>query len=239
VTGWLDIFENLTTIWNIFDVVTGAVAAIQTTPAYLTGANVFGFPVTTFFSSGTFNNGDLCYANPVAFGPTGYTGYTGYTGSTGSTGQSGPTGPTGAGVGKGAAAQVGPIPTISVTSTSFAMCGLGYSGPFVFTPTQTGRVEISISASLLIPTNGSLGECTLAYGTGTAPSNGAAASGTLVGGIAQLTADAANSRAPFSVSAVLTGLVLNTQYWVDLQALNTTGGATTSVNQSSFSAVEF
>lgn len=69
----------------------------------------------------------------------------------------------------------------------------------------------------------------LRYGTGTAPSNGNAPSGTAVGSLEHATASASNYSMPFEVSAIITGLVASTTYWLDLVLL-TSGGTATVAN---------
>jgi hypothetical protein len=62
----------------------------------------------------------------------------------------------------------------------------------------------------------------LSYGTGSAPANAAAITGTQVGSILKYenpaTVVAADVHVPFSMQAVITGLAQGTAYWFDIAA---------------------
>jgi hypothetical protein len=67
----------------------------------------------------------------------------------------------------------------------------------------------------------------LRYGTGAAPANGAAVSGTLVGKAQTMTAKVAADRSGFTVHGVVSGLTVGTAYWFDLSLMRVTGGTAT------------
>ena len=67
----------------------------------------------------------------------------------------------------------------------------------------------------------------ICYGTGTAPVNGAPQAGTIACQPASYIATAANDFVPWSLTALLTGLVSGTTYWIDLAVRAPTGGTGT------------
>ena len=65
----------------------------------------------------------------------------------------------------------------------------------------------------------------VAYGTGTAPVNGASPAGTVVGALMQATSITSNASVPISMSNIITGLTPGTAYWFDINLAY--GGAST------------
>ncbi len=117
----------------------------------------------------------------------------------------------------------------STSSTSAVMMGLGSA--WKLTPLKSGIVVINISGILNTGLNVSY-TCTaeLVYGTGTAPANGAAASGTAIGGLAQISATVtAVAINPYSQTAVISGLTVGTAVWFDVQLKSSGGGTDTCV----------
>jgi hypothetical protein len=121
-----------------------------------------------------------------------------------------------------ASLQTGVLTPTGTTSTAGLMAGLGGT----ITPSATGKILVTINGSMY-NTNASGGAtCAIRYGTGTVPSNGAALTGTQIGASAIRGAIAVNERMPFSVSAVITGLAVGTQVWLDvIQAALSAGTA--------------
>jgi hypothetical protein len=123
-------------------------------------------------------------------------------------------------------------PTISVvnpgnpaatTSTSAVMMGLAAA----FTPTQSGRLMIWV---VMTATNNTLLDGILVQlksGTGTAPANGDAATGTNRGSSKSFTAPVAGSVTELVIIAAIAGLTLNTALWFDLAVNAVTGGTAT------------
>jgi len=106
------------------------------------------------------------------------------------------------------------------------------------TPTTTGKVLILISGDIANSSNNLGAQVRIRFGTGTAPANGAALTGTSAGGLQKdSSGNGANTKVPFSVNAVVTGLTTGTTYWIDLE-LNNGGGGTASVFDISISALE-
>jgi hypothetical protein len=75
------------------------------------------------------------------------------------------------------------------------------------------------------------------YGTSTAPINGAAVSGTLVGIAQTSTSISALQKSGFCVSAPVAGLTVGTAYWFDVSVMAVTGG-TASITGVTASAME-
>lgn len=123
-------------------------------------------------------------------------------------------------------------PTLTASAT-YVMMGLGATG--TITPVQAGRIQIVINGNITA-TNGNSATAQLSFGTGTAPINGAAVTGTQVGSQVVQTALTGYLTAPFSLTAVVTGLVVGTAYWLDLALKSSSGNV--SVSQVSVSACE-
>jgi len=103
----------------------------------------------------------------------------------------------------------------AITGTGSKMLGLGSSSAnaaATLTPTVTGDVLVIVSGNI---TTASTNQATyqISYGTGAAPSNGAAETGTQVCLAPNMTN---TSPTPFSISCFVTGLTLSTAYWFDL-----------------------
>lgn len=126
-------------------------------------------------------------------------------------------------------------PTAPTGATSTVMMGLGASCKI--TPAVTGRVLVTFYQNVFHSAVGGSVQIQLYYGTGTAPSNGAAATGTAYGsnpGMEQATA-------PFfttvTITAVITGLTPGTPYWFDEKM--TTSGGTGGLSQITCNGLEY
>jgi hypothetical protein len=113
-----------------------------------------------------------------------------------------------------------PTGTTSATGVMAGLAGL-------FTPVRSGKVCATISGRMSNNTAGNQCACQMRYGTGAAPANGAAPTGTAVGGVPVTLSATALAPAPFSVTSIITGLALGTQIWFDLtqSTASTTGTA--------------
>ncbi len=196
-------------------------------------------------------------------GPTGSTGSTGATGAIGPQGAAGATGPqgaTGPGVPTGGTAgqilvkQSGTnfdtvfktparLQTVAVnpagtTVTSGVMAGLGSASRI--TPAMTGNVLVTIAGNLKNDTLNDGAFAQISYGTGAAPLNGAGGTGTLLGSVATRSGAGwtGSMVAPFSLTAVITGLALGVPVWLDLVFAPLIGGTAT-VGNVAVSAIEF
>jgi hypothetical protein len=99
------------------------------------------------------------------------------------------------------------------TSTTGVMMGLGSSA--TITPVRTGKVFVEIvghGANSITAGGFTFG---IRYGTGTAPANGAALTGTTVASLGFAVSDVATGAKAFSRAGLITGLTLNTAIWID------------------------
>lgn len=122
-------------------------------------------------------------------------------------------------------------------SLTGVMMGLS-AGP-VITPTTTGRIILIITGDTI---NNTANDGTLVqavYGTGTAPVNGATATGTNVGNpVRFINAASTTEKVPFTVQSIVTSLALNTGLWLDINLAAITGGSAT-IGDVTISAHEF
>jgi hypothetical protein len=127
-------------------------------------------------------------------------------------------------IGTGAAAATTPADPTGNATTTLTMMGLAGT----FTPVRSGRMYLSISGNLTnsTATAGDGARAQLSYGTGSAPANAAALTGTQVGAIVTsvLERATASDLQGFSVQWVLTGLTIGTTYWYDLALSAVVGG---------------
>jgi hypothetical protein len=119
------------------------------------------------------------------------------------------------------------------TSTTPVMAGLAAT----ITPTNSGKVLIIVSGILRNNTATDGINVQMAYGTGAAPANGDAATGTTTGNLLHGLNEPDFNYYPFSVQSVVTGLTVSTAYWIDLQFNAITAGTAT-VQDISVSIVE-
>ncbi len=124
-----------------------------------------------------------------------------------------------------------PADPSSTTNSTGVMMGLAGS----ITPTISGKVMITISGDMKNGTNNGNSVTHIRYGTGTAPTNGNALTGTVAGALVNMTAAATNQRVPFSCNAIVT-LTVGTTYWIDLGLKAASG--TAFVQNISISVVE-
>jgi hypothetical protein len=119
------------------------------------------------------------------------------------------------------------------TNATGLMMGLG--GTCKLTPTYSTRVKVEFQGYSFNPTVGAQQTIKLYYGTGTAPTNAAVTTGTLVGGPVTSSAPAANYATPFPISGVITGLTPGTAYWFDLNlGVNSGTGTVNGVSCNAF-----
>lgn len=108
-----------------------------------------------------------------------------------------------------------PAAPTATSSTTLVMGGLGAT--FSITPKSSGLVSVSIVGQMWTTTAGV--QCAVAgrFGTGTAPANGAAASGTAWGsnGTFIVTPPSTAAGVPFAFEDIVT-LTPGTTYWFDL-----------------------
>jgi hypothetical protein len=116
--------------------------------------------------------------------------------------------------------QTDPADPTGTPNGGATMMGMAVS----FTPKVTGRVMIIATGNMANNGAGNGASLTGSYGTGTAPTNGAAFTGTAFGRNRQITATNAGAKHPFTASGIITGLTVNTAYWFDLALWVLTAG---------------
>jgi hypothetical protein len=113
---------------------------------------------------------------------------------------------------------------------------MGLAG--AITPTASGKVALVVSGTILNATDIADGaKVQIRYGVGAAPANGAALTGTAVGGLVQYVAATVAQKAPFSLNALVIGLILGQAVWIDVGLAAITGG-TASITDVSITAIE-
>lgn len=131
-----------------------------------------------------------------------------------------------------------PVDQTGNATATLLMNGLGSAAaPATITPTSTGRVVFTVTGDLTNSTILDGVTYKLVYGTGSAPANGAAASGTAISATRSVAVAVAAQKQGFSVTGSATGLALATAVWYDLQIANVSGG-TASVSNITVSANE-
>jgi hypothetical protein len=121
-----------------------------------------------------------------------------------------------------ARSQATPGNPTGTTSTGGVMAGLAGT----ITPAASGNVLLNINGSA---SNGTSGDgCTfkLRYGTGAAPSNAAALTGTVAGNAngQSMTSATGGAQQAIGITAYVTGLTPGTAYWLDVSEAAVTGG---------------
>lgn len=109
------------------------------------------------------------------------------------------------------------------TSATAVMMAVGWA----ITPANTTRVMVVVSGQMANDTINDWVTVALRYGTGTAPVNGAAVTGTLIGIAQTQTSLVGAAKSGFCISGIVSGLTLATAYWFDLSLLAITGGTAT------------
>jgi hypothetical protein len=131
--------------------------------------------------------------------------------------------------------QTAALAPAGTTSTTGVMMGLGSTCHI--TPNWSGRVEVTFQGSAGNSAVSAANEGTLRFGTGTAPANGGAPSGTVTSSTFNAQVQVAAEVMPFSAGAIITGLTPGTSVWFDLELVTTSG--TSALSGVSFRAKEF
>jgi hypothetical protein len=132
----------------------------------------------------------------------------------------------------------------AVTTTVGLMNGLGTAtyGPFLFTPQFTGKVLVMISFFIYSNTASASLTAGMRYGTGTAPANGAANTGTGFGTAIVRSGTGwtvANQGTFATLTGVITGLTPGTQYWFDISSAAGASAQAVAITSCNLSVVEF
>lgn len=124
-------------------------------------------------------------------------------------------------------------PTETSSGTSVMM---GMGGTCALTPAYNTRVRLQWCG--VYSSNGTNNSVLrFYYGTGTAPTNGSAASGTQVGTTLTVSCPATSQTIPFTMSVIITGLTPSTAYWFDIGLAAVSG--TSTISSINFEAMEF
>lgn len=121
-------------------------------------------------------------------------------------------------------AQSSPADPTGTADLTGKMMGLAGS----ITPTKTGKIHVTITGTIF--NAGGIGDganVQLRTGTGSAPANGDALTGTTAGGLVKFISSTTAEKVPFTVCAIVSGLALATAVWIDLGLAATTGGTAT------------
>ena len=126
---------------------------------------------------------------------------------------------------------------VTTTSTTGVMMGIGASCSI--TPRKSGTILVIVTGDMDNATAADGAGIQIRYGTGTAPINGAALTGTTAGGLIKMTnvATVTGSRSPFSSNAIVAGLTIGTAYYIDVSLAAITGG-TARIRDVIISAIE-
>lgn len=136
---------------------------------------------------------------------------------------------------RGIVPAVGGFTPSNPTGVVGAAVMMGLGSTCTITPRVSGLIGIWLTGDL--GTNATAGTTMivqLKYGTGTAPVNGAAVTGTSAGAATTLTLTSYTSgdRYPFSACGHVSGLTVGTAYWIDISLSASGGGTGTSQNLS-------
>ena len=113
---------------------------------------------------------------------------------------------------------------------------MGLAG--TITPRVTGRILVTVSGTIFNATAIADGASVqLRTGTGAAPANGAALSGTTAGGASKYVASTTAGKVPFALTAIISGLTLAVAVWIDVGLAAITGG-TAQISDVSIAALE-
>lgn len=131
--------------------------------------------------------------------------------------------------------QATPANPTGTNNTTGLMMGLAGA----FTPTRTGNCMIIISGDMTNGTASSGSKVQIRYGTGSAPANAAALTGTAVGNLVRYVGLAGSTtlEVPFTCNAVVTGLTVGTAIWLDIGLASITSG-TAAIKDVSISVIE-
>jgi hypothetical protein len=133
--------------------------------------------------------------------------------------------------------QASPANPTTTTSTTGVMMGLAGT----ITPAKSGTVMIIISGDYDNAKGDNGCAVQIRTGTGTAPANGAALTGTARGGLVTMNVIASNgtttNRTPFTCNCLITSLTVGTAVWIDISLAAVVGG-TARARNISISAIE-
>lgn len=122
------------------------------------------------------------------------------------------------------------------STSTMKMAGLGAT--FNFTPAKSTRELVTLYCTATNASNGTNDTFQPYYGTGSAPANQAAVTGTAVGSTLAVSPRSASAPAAFSSILVITGLTIGSTYWFDVSMAPSTGSYTLTINPCTFTATD-
>lgn len=130
-----------------------------------------------------------------------------------------------------------PAAPAATASTTLVMMGLGAT--CTYTPASSGKVLVNVTGSVYINTTVVNVSLAVYYGTGTAPANGAAATGTVLGNSSSKVHPGTGAPAgvPVAFTDVLS-LTAGTVYWFDFAIATNNAADTAGVQNVSMTFVE-
>jgi hypothetical protein len=114
-------------------------------------------------------------------------------------------------------------PTGTTATGAAVMMGLAQ----LFTPGFSTRIKVEVSFMMANSTVNDGATAQLRFGTGSAPANGAALTGTAVGSGKSFSSLTAALKTCVTLTAIITGLTLAAQYWLDVSLIALIGGTAT------------
>lgn len=134
--------------------------------------------------------------------------------------------------------QASPVNPTGTTSTTGVMMGLGSTCKL--TPAYSGRLKIEFLGQGTSTGTTATTTAKVYYGTGTAPANAAATTGTQIGNSSVMDEQGiASLHQGFANGAIITGLTPGTAYWFDLNVATSNASFTAAVVNLSCNAMEF
>ena len=129
-----------------------------------------------------------------------------------------------------------PANPATTASTTLVMAGLAQT----ITPAGSGKVLVLVSGAAFTSTAAAVVTLGGRFGTGGAPAQGAAVTGTRFGGAADqaLQAAAVAAGGGFALADVVTGLAVGTPVWFDLAYATSVAADVANINSISFELVE-
>lgn len=122
----------------------------------------------------------------------------------------------------------------ATTNVTGVMMGLAGS----ITPQVTGSIRITIMGTIRNATNNRGGAYRIYTGTGAAPINGAALTGTAQGTLTTMNLSSNQDRVPFMITADANSFTLGTAIWIDLSLAAAGGAGTVSIFNVTITATE-
>ncbi len=131
-----------------------------------------------------------------------------------------------------------PANQTALASATYVNNGFGAiaSIPCALTPTVTGRVLVAWSGDIVENATAQTATLQMVYGTGAAPANGSAVTGTAIGGELAWVSLTGQLTIPFALTYLITGLTPGTAYYFDIAGKSSAG--TAQLTNCNFMAVE-